>query len=204
MDASLVNVSFEDFVALSGAAKAMGLEKMCAHYDLDLAKWTQISGGWTQTMAREMHKYASFGVLVEQEAARIQAGGAPRPVALAAPRPPPPQAASPPGFAAPQPPPGYAVPQGLPAPGQSFEQQAAHAAHAVGSAAIAGFDALGSALDSFAKSISGPSIGQRVLVQWSDGNRYPGTVVQIAQGQIYVTMSDGRQLWVPQQYVFTG
>jgi hypothetical protein len=161
-------------------------------------------------MGREMHKYASFGVLVEQEAARIQAGGPPRSVGLSAPA-----AAAPPGYVPHAPhaspphvaghaaPPGHAPPR-APAPGQSFEQQASEAANAVGNAAVAGFDALGSALDSFGRSISGPALGQRVLVQWSDGNRYPATVVQMNQGQIYVTMSDGRQLWVPRQYVFIG
>jgi hypothetical protein len=235
MDASMVNVSFEDFVALSGAAKAMGLDRMCAHYNIDLARWTQISGGWTQAMGREMHKYASFGIMVEQEAARIQAGGAPRPVALGAPpqAPPPPPAAMappvpaygpppmapqpqapPPGPPAPQaagqPPTGYAPgapaqqpPRPPPPGGQSFEQQASHAVDAVGNAAVAGFGALGNALDSFGKSLGGPALGQRVFVQWSDGNRYPATVAQLAQGQVFVTMTDGRQLWVPQQYVFT-
>lgn len=236
-------VSFEDFVAMSGAAKAMGLEKMCAHYNIDLAKWTQISGGWTQAMGREMHKYASYGVMVEQEAARIQAGGAPRPVTsgggsaaamaptqiappggYAAPAPgyaqpaqpayaPPAQPAQP-GYAAPQAPPGYPPAQpGQPYPpqpgqaynqqAQNFDQQASKAVNAVGDAAVAGMNALDSAFGSFAKSISGPTIGGRVLVQWSDGNRYPATVVQIAQGQICVAMQDGRQMWVPQQYVFT-
>jgi hypothetical protein len=243
-------VSFEDFVAMSGAAKAMGLEKMCAHYNIDLAKWTQISGGWTQAMGREMHKYASYGVLVEQEAARIQAGGAPRPVtsggasavAMA-----PTQIAPPGGYAAPAPQPapghpqpaqvaqpGYAPPpqapqHGYPPPAghpqqpgqayppqypqqpgqahnqhvQSFDQQASKAVNAVGDAAVAGLNALDSAFGSFAKSISGPTVGGRVLVQWSDGNRYPATVVQLAQGQVYVAMQDGRQIWVPQQFVFT-
>jgi hypothetical protein len=36
-----------------------------------------------------------------------------------------------------------------------------------------------------------------VEVQWSDGHRYPATVVHAQDGHTYVTFADGRQLWVP-------
>lgn len=39
--------------------------------------------------------------------------------------------------------------------------------------------------------------GARVLVAWSDGNRYPATVVQ-AQGEHYLCdMGNGQQQWIP-------
>jgi len=48
---------------------------------------------------------------------------------------------------------------------------------------------------------AGPPPGSQVLVQWSDGNRYPGTVMQTAPGQVLVAFPDGRQMWVAQAYV---
>jgi hypothetical protein len=38
--------------------------------------------------------------------------------------------------------------------------------------------------------------GARVLVQWSDGQRYPATVVQVAPGQCLVALHGGQQQWV--------
>jgi hypothetical protein len=43
--------------------------------------------------------------------------------------------------------------------------------------------------------------GARVLVLWQDGNRYPATVAQVAQGQVLCTMPNGAQQWVPAQNV---
>ncbi len=38
--------------------------------------------------------------------------------------------------------------------------------------------------------------GTQVLVQWDDGNRYPGTVVRATGGQYLITFADGRHLWI--------
>jgi hypothetical protein len=38
-------------------------------------------------------------------------------------------------------------------------------------------------------------------VTWSDGNRYPGTVSAVQSGQVQIAFPDGRQVWVPTQYV---
>jgi hypothetical protein len=43
--------------------------------------------------------------------------------------------------------------------------------------------------------------GGRVLVQWADGNRYPGLVQQVAQGQCLIVFPDGQQRWVEFQYL---
>jgi hypothetical protein len=43
--------------------------------------------------------------------------------------------------------------------------------------------------------------GGRVLVLWADGNRYPGMVHQVAQGQCLVVFPDGQQRWVEFQYL---
>ncbi len=46
--------------------------------------------------------------------------------------------------------------------------------------------------------------GARVMVQWSDGNRYPGTVVQAQGDQILCAMQNGQQQWFPAQSVSPG
>jgi hypothetical protein len=46
--------------------------------------------------------------------------------------------------------------------------------------------------------------GAAVLVQWSDGNRYPGVVAQASPGQCFVVMASGQRLWVPLANVFPG
>ncbi len=45
--------------------------------------------------------------------------------------------------------------------------------------------------------------GTRVLVQWADGNRYPGTVHHVAPGAAHflILFPDGQQRWVEPQYL---
>jgi hypothetical protein len=43
--------------------------------------------------------------------------------------------------------------------------------------------------------------GSVVLVAWADGNRYPATVVQAAQGQYLCAFQNGQQHWIPAMYV---
>ena len=43
--------------------------------------------------------------------------------------------------------------------------------------------------------------GARVVVLWSDGNRYPASVAQSANGQVLCVMPNGQQHWVPSQNV---
>ncbi len=55
-----------------------------------------------------------------------------------------------------------------------------------------------------ASPIAGPLTivaGAPVLVQWSDGNRYPGTVQAVGDGQIQIGFPNGQLQWVPAQYV---
>jgi hypothetical protein len=45
--------------------------------------------------------------------------------------------------------------------------------------------------------------GARVLVQWADGNRYPGIVQQVAPNGAHclIVFPDGQQRWVELQYL---
>jgi hypothetical protein len=45
------------------------------------------------------------------------------------------------------------------------------------------------------------AIGTTVLVQWSDGNRYPGQVRAVGNGQFQVGFPDGQVHWIAAAYV---
>lgn len=176
--------SWEDYVSISGCAKAWGLPRALEHYAIDMNRWTQIAMHWNGQMAANMPAYSSWGPRVEQEGARVAAGGAPRPLGAAS-------------QAQPQ-------PQYNPQQQQNFDRQATAAANEVGKAAVAGFNALGDAFSSFGKAVSTFAVGTRVMVTWSDGNRYPGTIAAVGQNQYLVAMSNGQQHWIPSNYVAAG
>jgi len=46
--------------------------------------------------------------------------------------------------------------------------------------------------------------GARVVVTWSNGQRYPGTVQQVSGAQCLVVFPDGQQHWIEMQYVAPG
>lgn len=46
--------------------------------------------------------------------------------------------------------------------------------------------------------------GSTVMVQWSDGNQYPATVVQSQQGHVLVSFPNGQQQWIDAQYLSGG
>ena len=124
----------------------------------------------------------------------------------------------PPGYASQAPPPGYAAQPGYPPqqpqqpwpqqqqqqqqqgyrPAPGYNAQASAFGNEVGNA----FSAFGSAFGSVVNSVVGTfSYGQAVMVQWSDGQRYPATVLTQHSGQVQVAFPDGRQVWVPQHFV---
>jgi hypothetical protein len=57
---------------------------------------------------------------------------------------------------------------------------------------------LGFGLGQAAAAMTGGIIaGSRVGVKWSDGNQYPGMVMQAAPNQYLVQFENGSQQWVP-------
>jgi hypothetical protein len=44
-------------------------------------------------------------------------------------------------------------------------------------------------------------VGRRVMVRWSDGNQYPGSITQVAPNQSHVVFPDGRGLWIDNRYL---
>ncbi len=180
MESPAPQVSFEDYVAMSGAAAALGYERMLATYRLTPTQWAQIGAHWNALIPTNP-LYMQYGMLVEQEAARIRTGGPPKPIGAAAQQPYPQQSAN---------------PFGTPQQQAAFNREAAQ----VGNELSKAFDSFGSAMESLWTSAA-MTVGSRVLVQWTDGRRYPGTVTSMQQGQVQVAFPDGRQIWVAQQYV---
>jgi hypothetical protein len=193
-------VSFEDYVGMSGCVPVMGINGMYAHYKITAAQWTMISSHWTNTIPTNP-QYQMFGMMVEQEAARIRNGGAPRPVNIqsggAAPQAQP--MANPYQQPNPYPQPQPYAQQPYPAQQPYYNQQAANAGAQMGNALMGFGNAVGNFFDS---AIGSFAAGQRVMVQWSDGNRYPATVTNPTRnGQVEVAFPDGRRIWVPSTVV---
>lgn len=204
----------EEYVGLAGAEKALGTDAMLRHYGIEAVRWTQILGPWGELAAGDAAKHAALVAMIEQEGERIQYGGTPRPAPGLAAQAEPPQAVA--AVAAVHETPADSVdlattsqnsgkaahPQAQqqrpaavqPQEAQGFERQVEHA--------TAG--AYGQAPNGAGAGIPTPQVGSQVLVAWSDGNRYPGTVMQLAQGHYLVTMGDGRQHWIPEAYVALG
>lgn len=209
-------VSFDDYVAMSACVPVIGYEGMLQHYKITQAQWTMIAGHWNGVIPTNP-QYMQYGMLVQQESQRIRAGGQPKPVTIGAGGAP---AAAGPTPAAPAAAPGMAAtPHAQPNPyaqhnpyaqqnpyaqHNPYGQQASYNAQAqqVGVQMGNAFNAFGNALGSLVDgAIGGIRAGGRVMVQWSDGNRYPATVTNVQSGQVEVAFPDGRRMWVPQGYV---
>jgi hypothetical protein len=154
------------------------------------ADWEAASAGWQARMQDPslMGAVATrYWPLYNAAVARKGAAGHPPPVGY------PPAAA------------GHPPPAGGYPPPNAYPQQAYYNAQAQNAGAQIGsaFNAFGNALGSFVDGAVGAfAIGSRVMVQWSDGQRYPATVAQPPQaGQIEVAFPDGRRVWVPQGVV---
>ncbi len=181
----------DDFAAMCGEALAVGLPAMWQQRHLDPLAWSRVSHRCRAALAADPARLAAALAMAQLVAERrIQGPGpAARPAAGARPASTPPPPAPKPGESPAKP----VV--------QKFDQDATVAAKAVGKAVLSGLDAFGAAVDGLGKSLLRPSVGAPVLVQWSDGKRYPGTVAKVGDGQIMVTMADGSQHWIPDAYV---
>jgi hypothetical protein len=205
-----VDVSYDDYIALCGARAALGAPTFAAQYRLDDTTWYQIAGAWNAKIPTDP-RYGMYGMQVEQEANRIRQGGAPKAVSVTTSSGT--QTTGGGGAVAP-------VPEKPPQNAQELENQMmaeavkqrvaqvqananAQAANAYGNvAANVGF--MGQAVlgaVGMGAIAAGIGPGMAVLVQWSDGKRYPGQCTQVANGQVCVTFGDGRQIWVPENAV---
>lgn len=144
------------------------------------ADWEAAHAGWTARM-QDMSLMGAVGTRFTAlyQAALARRGGAPAPGAYPAA--------------------GYPPPNAYPQQQAYYNAQAQDAGAELGRA----FNAFGNAVGSFFDGAVGAfAVGSRVMVQWSDGNRYPAAVTQPPRGgQIEVAFPDGRRVWVPQGVV---
>jgi hypothetical protein len=164
----------DDFAAMWSEALAVGLLAMWQARRLDPISWSRISHRARTALAAEPARLAASLAMAQLAAERRIAGPA-APAAAAQP--------------------------GAKPTGQTFDQDASVAAKAVGKAALSGFAAFGAAVEGLGRQVLGPNVGAAVLVQWSDGKKYPGTVAKVGKDQLLVTMADGSQHWVPDGFV---
>ncbi|MFO0757549.1 MAG: hypothetical protein U0359_13720 [Byssovorax sp.] len=191
------SVSYQDFVHVSAAIKVFGFEGAMYACGLSQSDWTEAAGSWNTTMSQNMGQYAGHFNFVAQEEAPLRAGGQPRKVQVTrtAGAAPVQQQAN--------------VQAALYAPGATgmdaamaqamnnpmIQQQMA--AQAAIQANPMGF-AMGQVGAFFG---GGIMAGSDVLVAWSNGQSYPGKVLQAAPNQFLVQFQNGSQQWIPAQSV---
>jgi hypothetical protein len=176
-------VSFDDYIAMRAGASVWGLDQMLKTYQVSQGQWTQIAGHWNNEIGNNMFKYGGVNVQIGAEEMRLRSGGQPRPISMT-----------------------------KSAPNAATATPVASAGDAFGFAGVANslgnlFGGAKPAAPAPAPAAAPPSApagfaaGSDVLVQWSDGNRYPAKVVAAQGDKVHVQFSDGRQLWVDAPYI---
>jgi hypothetical protein len=187
--------SYADFLQVSAAIKAFGWEAAMNACGVSMSEWTEVSGEWNTTMQQDPGRYAGHFPSLEAEAARLSGGGQPNKVTITRTAGALPAAAVQPNLAAQ---PGanamdVAMQQAMNNP-MVQQQNAANAAVAANPLGFLGGQ-VGAVLT------GGIRGGSKVLVAWSDGNHYPGTVMQATPGQFQVRFDNGSIEWCPEAYV---
>lgn len=185
-------VTYQDYVHVSALIKLYGYEAGVQASGVSASDWTEAAGYWTAQMSANMMQYAGHHGHVGQEEANLRAGAPPRKVAVtrdasaAAMQQPNAQAVI---AQANQDPVAQAMQN--PAMIQAMQAQAAIAKNPLGF----GFGQAAAMLT------GGITAGSQVKVKWSDGNQYPGQVMQAAPGQFLVQFPNGSQQWIPEHAV---
>jgi hypothetical protein len=190
--------SYEDFVGVSAAIKVYGWEVALKACNVSSSDWTEVSGHWTQTMGREMGRYAGHHGLVSQEEQRLRAGGQPRQPQVQRVQgqvPAAPQAGANPYAAA-----MGADPSAIPANASPMQVAMMNPAYqaSMANAAQIQQNPLGFGLGQALNAVTGGIVpGSNVMVTWSNGQRYPGRVLQTGPQQMQIEFQGGQQEWVP-------
>lgn len=185
-------ISYDDFVHVSALVKLYGFEPAIQAAGVSMSDWTEAAGYWTSQMSQNMMQYAGHNGRLEQEAAQIRAGVQPRRVQVT-------RDSSAAAMA--QPNAQQVIANANMNPIQAAMQNPAMVQAQQAQAAIMA-NPLGFGLGQAANFVTGGIIaGSRVGVRWSDGNHYPGRVMQAAPGQFLVQFDNGSQQWVPENAV---
>jgi hypothetical protein len=191
-----VSVSFEDWCAMSAVIQVFGAEGMLGHYKISQGDWTTISAHWTAELPKD-----PFGLAVrrnqiqEQEANRLRGGGQPKEVQIQRGAP----GAAPAGGAAAFDP-NAANANMMAAAAQNQAGWMAYSAGVMGQAGVQAAVQMAGAMNQLGGG-SGLIVGRQVLVQWSDGNKYPATIMQTSGVQAQVAFPNGQSMWVETKYL---
>jgi hypothetical protein len=192
----VATTSFEDFVAVSAGIQVFGYEGAMGHFKLSQSDWTTISAHWQGEMMKDpMNIAMRKNQMQEQEAARLRAGGAPKPISVTRGAP----GAAPAGG-------GSAfdpnAAQAAMMQGAQANQQAwmAYSAGVINQAPVQAAVQMAGAMNVMGGG-SALIVGRKVMVRWSDGNQYPATIMQVAPNQAQVAFPDGRSMWIATQYL---
>lgn len=191
--------SYEDYVAVSAAIKVYGWEVALKACNVSSSDWSEVASHWNNTMAREMGRYAGHHGLVGQEEQRLRAGGQPRQPQIqrvAGQVPAVPAAGANPYAQA-----MGADPNTVPANASPLQVAMMNPAYQASMANAAQIQQQGSASFGLGQAMNfmtgGIVPGSNVLVTWSNGQQYPGRVMQTGPQQMQVEFQGGRQEWVP-------
>ncbi len=190
------SLSFEDWVHVSAGIAVFGYEAAMNQFGLSMGDWTTISAHWQNELSRDpMNLAVRKNQLQEQETQQLRAGGQPRQIQVTRG----PAGAAPAGGAAAFDPNAHAAMQ---MQGAAQNQQAwmAYSAGVMGSPAVQGAMQLGGAMNAL---VGGSPLmpGRRVMVRWSDGKQYPGTIMQMHGAQAQIVFPDGSQHWIETQHL---
>jgi len=192
----VTSLSFEDWVAVSASIQVFGYEGALNFHKLSQSDWTTISAHWTTELAKDpMGLAMRRNQQQEQEAARLRAGGQPRTVQVMRSAP----GAAPAGGAAAFDPNAAqaAMMQGAQANQQQWQ---AYSAGVMNRPEIQAAVQMAGAMN-VAGGGSALIVGRKVLVQWSDGNRYPATIRQVSATHHEVIFPDGRAMWIEARFL---
>lgn len=190
--------SYEDFVAVSAAIKVWGFEIALKACNVSQSDWTEVAAHWNNTMAREMGRYAGHHNYVAQEEGRLRAGAQPRQPQIQRVQgqvPATPAAGANPYAAA-----MGADPNLVPANASPLQAAMMNPAYqqAQANAAQINQNPMGFGLGQAVNFMTGGIVpGSNVLVTWSNGQQYPGRVMQTGPQQMQIEFQGGRQEWVP-------
>ena len=183
--------SFEDFCAISAAVQVFGYEAAMNSYEITQGQWTTISAHWQGQMNQDpMNMGMRKNQLQEQEAARLRAGGQPKPVQFTSGA----AGAAPAGGGSGLDP-AAAGAMHAAAGAQQAQQWQAYSAGVLNQGGVQGALGMLGAMNKLGGG-DGLIAGRAVLVAWNDGNRYPATITQDGGAQAQITFPNGQQMWV--------
>ncbi len=192
----VTSLSFDDYIAVSAAIQVFGVEGAFASYKLSQSDWTTISAHWMTEMSKDpMNLGMRRNQGQEAEAQRLRAGGQPKPIQISRSAPGAAVAGGPGAF-------DPNVQQANMIQGSQAHQAQwmAHSAQVMNQPGVQSAVQMAGAMN-VAGGGSALIVGRAVLVQWADGNRYPGTILQVAAGQSQIVFGDGSNRWIENTYL---